>query len=221
MNYYEHVRSEIQPLLPRSVSRILDVGAGVGATLSWLKSIYPSAETTGLELNPTLYNKLKENADVVIIGDIDSCFNKLQSYDLILLLDVLEHLVDPVTVLKKLSTRLDAGGSVIVSVPNIAHLSVSIPLILRGEFNYRDEGILDRTHIRFFVAKTAIELLNRADIRVTRGLIAGLKGPRAKVINRISFGLLRHRLAKQYIMLGQVSRGNIVQNKIQWEEASR
>jgi 2-polyprenyl-3-methyl-5-hydroxy-6-metoxy-1,4-benzoquinol methylase len=217
MTYYEHERREIQPLLPRTASHILDVGAGAGATLSWLKSIYPRAETTALEINPMLLNTLKENSDVVIIGDLNSCFHKLKNYDLILLLDVLEHLTDPAAALKRLSTRLMEGGSVIVSVPNIAHLSVSLPLLLRGEFYYREAGILDRTHFRFFVEKTAIELLNSANLRVTKGFMTGLEGPRAKAINLISFGLLRHRLAKQYIMLGQVSRENIVQQKVQWE----
>ena len=216
MTYYEHVRREIQPLLPKSASQILDVGAGAGTTLNWLKSIYPNAETTGVEINSALHAELKKNADVAIIGDVDGCFSQLQNYDLILLLDVLEHLVDSLSTLRKLSTRLKVGGSVIVSVPNIAHFSVSIPLLLQRRFSYSDAGILDRTHLRFFVEQTAIELLNSANFRVTKGIISGLRGPRSNLLDRLSFGLLRHHLAKQYIMRGELGHGEIVQKTIHW-----
>jgi 2-polyprenyl-3-methyl-5-hydroxy-6-metoxy-1,4-benzoquinol methylase len=216
MDYYHFVRREIEPLLPKSPNRILEVGAGAGDTLKWLKTIYPKAETTAVELNPDLLDELKQNADVAVIGQIDETFTELKTYDLILLLDVLEHLPDSTTTLRKLSKLLEPGGQVIVSVPNIAHLSVSVPLLLKRRFNYQDSGILDRTHLRFFVEDTAIKLLNDANLIVTSGLISGLQGPKAKLLDLVSFGLLRHHLAKQYIMLGQPADSKIVQEKIRW-----
>jgi 2-polyprenyl-3-methyl-5-hydroxy-6-metoxy-1,4-benzoquinol methylase len=216
MDYYHFVRREIKPLLPKSPNRILEVGAGAGATLKWLKTIYPKAETTAVELNPDLLDELKQNVDVVVIGKIDETFTELKTYDLILLLDVLEHLADSTATLRKLSKLLEPGGQIIVSVPNIAHLSVSVPLLLNRRFNYRDSGILDRTHLRFFVEDTAIKLLNDADLIVTSGLISGLRGPKAKLLDLVSFGLLRHHLTKQYIMLGQLGDSSIVQEKIRW-----
>ena len=197
-------------------SWILDVGAGVGATLKWIKSIYPEAQTTGVELNPALQGELAKNADVAIIGKIEECISELQSYDLILLLDVLEHLVDPVGTLKKLLNVAQVRGHVIVSVPNIGHLSVSLPLLVGRRFTYTDAGILDRTHLKFFVEKTAIGLLNEANFLVTKGIVSGLGGPRSKLLNRASFGLLLHHLTKQYIMLGELKNDNIVQRKIRW-----
>jgi 2-polyprenyl-3-methyl-5-hydroxy-6-metoxy-1,4-benzoquinol methylase len=216
MDYYHFARREIEPLLPKSPNRILEVGAGAGVTLKWLKTIYPKAETTAVELNPDLLDELKQNADVAVIGQIDETFTELKTYDLILLLDVLEHLPDSTTTLRKLSKLLEPGGQVIVSVPNIAHLSVSVPLLLKRRFNYQDSGILDRTHLRFFVEDTAIKLLNDANLIVTSGLISGLQGPKAKLLDLVSFGLLRHHLAKQYIMLGQPADSKIVQEKIRW-----
>jgi 2-polyprenyl-3-methyl-5-hydroxy-6-metoxy-1,4-benzoquinol methylase len=216
MDYYHFVRREIKPLLPKSPNRILEVGAGAGATLKWLKTIYPKAETTAVELNPDLLDELKQNVDVVVIGKIDETFTELKTYDLILLLDVLEHLPDSTATLRKLSKLLEPGGQIIVSVPNIAHLSVSVPLLLKRRFNYQDSGILDRTHLRFFVEDTAIKLLNDADLIVTSGLISGLGGPKAKLLDLVSFGLLRHHLTKQYIMLGQLGDSRIVQEKIRW-----
>ena len=148
--YYHHVRREISPLLPPRATRVLEVGAGAGGTLKWLKSVYQDAETTAVELNPELRNELQRNADVVLIGPIDEALPLLKSYDLILLLDVLEHLPDSTKTLQALANLLVPGGHVIVSVPNVAHLSVSVPLLLGRRFQYLDSGILDRTSSKIF-----------------------------------------------------------------------
>jgi 2-polyprenyl-3-methyl-5-hydroxy-6-metoxy-1,4-benzoquinol methylase len=219
MDYHQWVRREIEPLLPKQCTHILEVGAGAGATLKWLKTLYPKAETTAVEINPALLDELKLNADLAIIGPVDQTIAQLKTYDLILLLDVLEHLPDPTETLQKLTKLLNPEGRVIVSVPNIAHLSVSIPLLLQRRFDYQQAGILDRTHLRFFVEGTAIKLLNDANLNVTEALISGIQGPGAKVFNFLTFGLLRHYVAKQYIMLGQLSDREFVQQKIQWKLA--
>jgi 2-polyprenyl-3-methyl-5-hydroxy-6-metoxy-1,4-benzoquinol methylase len=216
MKYYHFVRSEIEPLLPKDAARILDVGAGAGATLRWVKTFFPKAETTGVELNPEMLGELQENADVALIGDIDACLPKLKTYNLILLLDVLEHLKDSTGTLQKLSRLLEPEGRVIVSVPNLAHFSVSLPLLLKRRFDYQDAGILDRTHLRFFVEDTAIKLLNDANLIVRKGLILGLQGPKTRLLDGLSFGVLRHHLAKQYVMLGQLSDGEIAQQDLRW-----
>lgn len=216
MKYYQHVRTEIQPLLPKSCNRILDVGAGTGATLQWLKSIYPNTETTGLEINSALASDLTRNTDVAIIGGIEECLPQLKTYDLILLLDVLEHLVDSAGTLRKLSKHLEPDGHIIVSVPNIAHLSVSLPLLLQRRFTYQDAGIMDRTHLRFFVEDTAVKLLNDANLTVTMGIISGLQGRRSKLLNFLSMNLLRHYLTKQYIMLGQLTDRVPLQKSFRW-----
>lgn len=218
MDYFHWIRREIEPLLPKHCTRILEVGAGAGATLRWLKDLYPKAETTAVEINPALLDELKRNADLTIIGPVDQIIARLKSYDLILLLDVLEHLPDPSETLQSLAKALNPQGQVIVSVPNVAHFSVSMPLLLKRRFDYQEAGILDRTHLRFFVEDTAIKLLNDANLNVTDALIGGMER-RAKVLDSLSFGLLRHYLARQYIMLGQLTDREFVQPKIQWKLA--
>jgi 2-polyprenyl-3-methyl-5-hydroxy-6-metoxy-1,4-benzoquinol methylase len=214
--YFHHERREIQPLLPKFATNILEIGAASGQTLRWTKTIYPNAKTTGVEISEAMAGELRNNADIAIIGNIDDCLPQLKRYDLILLLDVLEHLVDSTKVLRNLRQLLDANGHVIVSVPNIAHLSVTIPLLFRRQFTYQDAGVMDRTHLRFFVEDTAVKLLNDADLKVTRGLISGLHGYKARMLYRASFGMLRHHLAKQYIMLGEATEGDIHQPPVEW-----
>lgn len=220
MTYYHHVRREIEPLLPRKAHRILEVGAGSGNTLNWLKTIYPNAETTGVELNSEIKDELQRNADVAIIGNIDECTPRLDTFDLILLLDVLEHVPDSAQTLRNVRERLRPGGRIIVSVPNIAHLSVTVPLLVQRRFTYQDAGILDRTHLRFFVEDTAVKLLNDANLVVIKGLIGGLQGPKSRLLDNLSFGLLRHHLARQYIMAGESRENNAIQEPVQWKVAA-
>jgi 2-polyprenyl-3-methyl-5-hydroxy-6-metoxy-1,4-benzoquinol methylase len=216
MDYYRWVRHGIEPLLPKRCASILEVGAGAGATLKWLKTLYPGAETTAVEINPDLRKELNRNVDFPIIGPLDQVISQLETYDLILLLDVLEHLPDPTESLRRLAKLLNPEGQVIVSVPNVAHLSVSIPLLFQRRFDYQDAGILDRTHLKFFVEDTAVKLLNDASLNVTKGLISGIEGRKAKLLDLLTLGFLRHYATKQYIMLGQLSDREFVQQRIDW-----
>lgn len=220
MNYFHHVRREIEPLLPSDCSSILDVGAGAGGTLRWLKTIYPDARTTGVEINPAMEIDLASSADVAIIGSVDESIPQLKTYDLILFLDVLEHLVDPHETLRRFEKLLNPGGHIVVSVPNIAHIEVSLPLLLARRFEYADAGILDRTHLKFFVEKSAIGLLNQANFIVEAGLLSGLQSRRWKWLDRLSLGLLRHHLTAQYIMRGRAAGPSLVQQPISWKIAS-
>jgi hypothetical protein len=81
-------------------------------------------------------------------------------FDLILCLDVLEHMLDPWRVIDLLVTQqLAAGGTLLVSLPNVRHYSVTAPLVFQGRWNYAEAGILDRTHVRFFTRQSAAQLL--------------------------------------------------------------
>jgi 2-polyprenyl-3-methyl-5-hydroxy-6-metoxy-1,4-benzoquinol methylase len=201
-DYHHLVRREITPLLPGHAGRILDVGCGAGATARWLKSLYPSATTIGIEGVRDLKSELAANVDEAIIHDLNEEPPDVGAPDLILFLDVLEHLVDPAAVLSRFASRLAPGGAVIVSVPNVAHPSVVLPLAIKGQWTYADAGILDRTHLRFFTHKTAVELVEGAGFHIDAGLYSGLHGPKARLFDRVTLGRLRPRMAKQFIMRG-------------------
>lgn len=206
-DYHRRVRSNIAPLLPARATRILDVGCGVGATAAWLKSIYPGSRTIGLEGKAELLDELARNVDEPHIVDLNAPLPDLEPADLVLLLDVLEHLIDPEGVLTRIVSSAAVNATFIISLPNVAHLKVAARLLLLGRFDYTDAGILDRTHLRFFYRESALGLARRAGLEVAQGLMSGLADPKTHWIDRLSFGLLRDRLAKAYIFSAERATG--------------
>jgi SAM-dependent methyltransferase len=87
-------------------------------------------------------------------------------FDVVLFADVLEHLPNPQSMLLTAREALRPHGSIIVSVPNVAHWSVRVDLI-RGRFQYQPTGIMDATHLRWFSARTAKSLVASAGFKVT------------------------------------------------------
>lgn len=91
--------------------------------------------------------------------------DRSQTYDVALLMDVLEHLVEPAAILRSCAQLVKTDGRLFVSLPNVAHWSVRKSLIA-GRWEYSDTGILDRTHLRFFTFATAQRLAEQAGLRV-------------------------------------------------------
>ena len=92
--------------------------------------------------------------------------------------DVLEHLMDPEKMLKRLNKHLKTGGHVLVSMPNVKCYSVMLPLLQKDEFSYRDSGILDRTHVKMYTGTEIQKLMVRSgyEIEDVTGRIA-VPGP--------------------------------------------
>jgi SAM-dependent methyltransferase len=167
--YFQNIRREIAPLLPSQINNILELGCGSGNTMAWVKSLRHVRYSMGVELSATAAVAARKNFDELYVGDIevapDSIF-ATHYFDTILALDVLEHLRDPLACVMRLSKRLQPGGVFIASLPNIAHYHVSLPLFLFGRWQYANEGLLDRTHLRFFTKQTATDLFHDAGLRV-------------------------------------------------------
>ena len=202
-DYFRFVRRDIEPLLPAKATRILEVGCGAGRTLAWLKSKWPNAATTGVDGCEDIRDELAGRVDTALIHDLDTPLPDLGGFDLILALDVLEHLRHPDQALRNLAAKLDPDGVIIVSVPNVANYEVLLPLLLKRRFRYDDAGILDRTHLRFFTEESALGLMRGAGLKVTDGVATGFWSRRSSLIDKATFGLVRHYLAIQYVMRGQ------------------
>jgi len=201
--YFGHARQEILPLVPGFADTVLEIGCGEGATLDWLRSTGRCRRTIGVELSPTAAARAAQRVDLVIQGGVEGRTLPVEpeSVELLLLLDVLEHLVDPWSTLRSLVSLLRPGGTVVASIPNINHVSALMPLVLRGRWDYEDEGILDRSHLRFFVRSTAEELLRGASLTITQVAVNGLAwGSKGGLADRLTLGLLRRFFVEQYLI---------------------
>lgn len=208
-SYFTRGREEILPLVPAGPLRLLDVGCGAGATLEAIRARETVAWAGGVELEPGAAERAERRFDRLWREDVQGFDPGAEiapgSLDLILCLDVLEHLPDPWAVVRRLSPLLRPGGRLIVSVPNIRNWKFIRGLLLRGDFHYREAGLLDRTHLRFFVHETAAELAACGGLRVIR---AGSATPYGRWELRrwliaLTGGRLEKLIAKQIVVVAE------------------
>ncbi|MBI4593306.1 MAG: class I SAM-dependent methyltransferase [Candidatus Rokubacteria bacterium] len=146
--------------------RLLDVGAADG--LLSREMTEQGWRVTAIEGDPALAQAGARHCERMITANLDREIPDLDgSFDVIVYADVLEHLVDPLRVLAALNRHLASAGSVILSVPNVAHLWIRL-LLLVGRFEYIDRGILDRTHLRFFTERSLRAMVADAGFVVSR-----------------------------------------------------
>jgi 2-polyprenyl-3-methyl-5-hydroxy-6-metoxy-1,4-benzoquinol methylase len=137
-------------------SRVLDVGCDTGR-LGQILSQQKGAVVHGMERDPAAAAEARGRLAEVWQRPVDApdSFTGLGPYDVVLFLDVLEHLFDPWDVLRRAAHVLRPGGVVHALVPNIAHVSV-VRRLVQGRFEYADFGTMDRTHVRWFT-RSSIE----------------------------------------------------------------
>lgn len=145
--------------------RVLDVGCAAGDLGRALRR--RGCRVAGVELDPAAAEAARDALDEVLTGDVDDLdlvghFGK-ESFDVVVLGDVLEHLPDPVAALRRLRPLLAPEGSVVASIPNVAHGAVRLAL-LAGRFDYRPLGLLDATHLRFFTRASVYETFREAGL---------------------------------------------------------
>lgn len=156
---------------------VLDVGCWNG-TLGGALMALTGAAVDGIERDAEQAAQAQASGyRRVLVADLDRGVPDTGlRYDFVLCGDVLEHLVDPLAVLSELSRRVKPGGRVLVSLPNIAFIANRLTHLL-GRWDYKDYGIMDRTHLRFFTRRTMVSMVEAAGLRVlvVSGYV-GLKG---------------------------------------------
>ena len=147
---------------------VLDVGCASGYLAEALGR--NGCLVSGVEYDPVDAEKARPFLVDLAVADLNQVDLAEQfpgkAFDTIVFGDVLEHLLDPATVLTSSLRLLRPGGSIVISIPNVAHGSVRLAL-LQGRWNYTDTGLLDKTHIRFFTLKTLLAMLEKAGLAVT------------------------------------------------------
>lgn len=168
--YYDHPRSELLDLFPRAPKRLLDVGCGSGATGALAKTRWPGLEALGVEIVPDAAERAAARLDRVVTGSaetLDFSAAGLTHIDGVILADVLEHLVDPWSFLERLRGALTPDATIVASIPNIANLWI-LEELAAGRFEYGSDGLLDRTHLRWFTRRSIRALFAGAGYTIER-----------------------------------------------------
>jgi 2-polyprenyl-3-methyl-5-hydroxy-6-metoxy-1,4-benzoquinol methylase len=127
------------------------------------------AKSLPSKFDPDAIDELKTVATHTVVGDLNDPYVLAAiegPFDVVLAGDVLEHLVDPLSVLRACVAKLTPAGAVVISLPNVAHADLKLSL-LQGKFEYQRTGLLDDSHLQFFTYRTMLDLLNQANLLVT------------------------------------------------------
>lgn len=161
-------------------AKILDVGVGCGALGAMIQNKnnqqtkdnqqnnFGASVIDGIDLDRGMLQQARPYYNDLFQADIDRCSASIlgeRRYDVIVLADVIEHLQFPSKALSLLSRHLHTGGKILFSVPNVTYLGVICELA-SGNFRYRDEGLLDKTHLRFFSHQSLVELISDAGLDI-------------------------------------------------------
>ena len=184
-------------------SKVLEIGAGTGSITIELKR-NNNCHVTALDINPQFVERLRAICDAAYQVDLnDTNWPKVieneEKFDVAIAGDILEHLWDPWKTLSLLRSLIKEDGEIIISLPHVGHCVVSACLI-NGDFDYRDEGLLDRTHIRFFGLKNIQSLINDAGLNILEAQFV-VRRPEST------------ELANQWSLLSPVMRQSLLGNK--------
>lgn len=166
--YYDDPRPDIQAVVQAPGRRFLDVGCASGALGAALRDA-GAAYVAGVEAQPLAVAKARDRLDNVVEGDILSASIPFSpgDFDYIIFADVLEHLPDPETALRRYLPYLSPTGRIVVSVPNMRFYTVLLRLIV-DRWSYTEHGIRDRTHLRIFTRRSLDALLVSCGLAIER-----------------------------------------------------
>ena len=131
-----------------------------------------AVEAVGIEADPDAAAAAGARLDRVFEADLEELLARpgaaaeLGSFDCLVAADSLEHLRDPWVALARAAELLEPGGAAVVSLPNVRFFETFWQLGVRGRWPRRDQGIFDRTHLRWFTLRDARELLEGAGLAV-------------------------------------------------------
>jgi len=211
--YFSNIRMDVISLIPTEPGqKILEIGAGGGDTLLYLKEKKLAGEVMGVELLK-LPNSNQQHPliDRFQVADVEKeVINAPEEhFDIIICADVLEHFADPWSAVTRISRHLKKGGRLIASIPNIRECKTLFRIIFFGDFRYNTRGgIIDNTHLRFFCKKNIKQLLSTDSLfpiycKPNILLKEVPEGRKRRLINRCTFGLFLDFLAIQYLCIAE------------------
>lgn len=162
-------RLEMIPFIPvlHGQPKVLEIGCGEGRFSMKLR---PHCEVWGIEPYKSAADIGSQNLDVVLQGTFDEVSHLLPkaAFDLVICNDVIEHMTDHDKFFSDIRQFLRPEGWLIGSIPNIRFYRTLFEIVMARDFEYQDQGVLDRTHLRFFTFRSMERALKRANFKIER-----------------------------------------------------
>ncbi len=207
-------RNDFLVLVGNDVKRMLDLGCSDGTLSSGFKD--KGVEVVGLELSQPLFKEAENKLSSVFLCNVEDFSPPYPEkyFDCILYADILEHLRDPLAILKKYKYFLRDDGFIVASIPNVRYYKLILKLLFGGVWDYMDSGILDRSHLRFFTIVNMKELILEAGyeiMAIKRNIVASSW---VRFLNFLFFNSLKDFLTYQYyIKARKAPAGALVTNE--------
>lgn len=171
-NSYIGLRQDILKFVEGEDNIILDVGCATGTNGEFLLKNKKASKVFGIEYSKEMAEAANKRNSKIFVGDLndrnfrEKVILKSPFYDYIFFADILEHLIDPESVILDLKKRLKPTGKIIISLPNIAHIETFIQVFIKGTWPKNPRGIFDSTHIRWFTKKDALAMVENCGLEV-------------------------------------------------------
>lgn len=144
--------------------RVLDIGTASGILGKRCAGL--GFDLKGIEPMQVWAEEAKPYYKEVLCSSLEQAPKEfLANQDVLICADVLEHTANPEEILRNLVDLQKPGTQFFISIPNVAHLWVRLNLLF-GRFNYTQNGILDRTHLRFYTRSTFLEMLRSSGLHL-------------------------------------------------------
>ncbi len=201
-DYYDQARPDVAALVPAECGRVLEIGCGCGQLGRLLRQ--RGHHVTGIELVPEMAETARRCLDRVMTADVERAGFPFPpaSFDAIVFADVLEHLVDPWRVLREAVGVLSDEGVVVASIPNVQNIDV-LRRLLCGRWDYRERGILDFGHLRFFTLRSISQLFAQANLKVIHVGHRYRRSWQRELLCFLTAGRARGWWTRQYLIVGR------------------
>lgn len=188
-SYYKGINQKVFEMVTPGTHKILDVGCGTGELGKKLKEEKNVQQIVGIEIMPEIARQAQDKIDRVLRTDVENVRldNLNKHFDCIIMSGILHHLKDPWMVLKRFKNYLKDDGYLIASIPNVAHISIIKDLLL-GKWEYKNEGILDVCHMKFFSLEEMTKMFASSGyvIKEIEEEIDGLNKENSDFVKRLS-----------------------------------
>ena len=148
----------MMPFLPKHYSRILEIGCAEG---NFRENLSKENEYWGVEPNVSIAAIASKKLDKVLIGTYQEIYNQIPNdyFDLVICNDVIEHMADHDEFFLSIKKKIKKDGYLVASIPNVRYLLNISDILVKKDWEYKDDGILDRTHLRFFTKKSLMRTI--------------------------------------------------------------